>query len=104
MNAADHTTPTHEYELARLMDGYLATQVLYVDVAIGVPEVLGKRPRDAGAVARRRPARVRTPRDLDGRPPTRAVRARQGVSRRRRARLHATPAAEPRTRQVERRA
>ncbi|MGR7027769.1 methyltransferase [Geodermatophilus sp. URMC 62] len=38
--------------LARLADGYLATQLLHVAVALGVPDALADGPRDAGDLAR----------------------------------------------------
>jgi hypothetical protein len=39
-------------QVARLMDGYLTTQLLYVAVKLGVAEALADGPRDAEAVAR----------------------------------------------------
>jgi hypothetical protein len=39
-------------QVARLMDGYLTTQLLYVAVKLGIVEALASEPRDAEALAR----------------------------------------------------
>ena len=46
------TTGSPPQQVARLMDGYLITQLLYVAVKLGVAEALAAEPRDAEAVAR----------------------------------------------------
>ena len=43
--------PPPQAQVARLMDGYLVTQLLYVAVKLGIPDVLASGARDAGAIA-----------------------------------------------------
>ena len=40
-----------EWRLARVMDGYITTQLLYVAAKLGIPEVLAAGPRTGGQVA-----------------------------------------------------
>lgn len=49
-NGVADTTPAAE-QLARLIDGYLVTQLLYVAAVLGIPEALADGPRDADELA-----------------------------------------------------
>jgi hypothetical protein len=45
------TPPSPHAQVIRLMEGYLATQLVYVAVKLGIPEILAEGARDAAAVA-----------------------------------------------------